>query len=153
MWAIIIVILASAATTLAMYALNAVAFLKVAMFTTSVFIAATIALANLRKLDTSPNLWGFGALSEHDLILLDGGCSGHITGNKGLLTNIFGTFPVVVRGANGVSVSGTAGTLAMIDVVMQVVQGAPTLLSQSGMRRDYEIQLVDNAEMYILRSK
>jgi hypothetical protein len=99
-------------------------------------------------------MWTFAAKGDDiPLVLLDNACTGHISGHPSMLTKITTTFPVVVRGANGVSTTCSAGTLSLIDAVFQILPGAPTLLSQSKMRKDYHIYLISGSKANVLQHK
>lgn len=141
------------ALAVSLITLDASVQLMIASSLVCVFATASFALAAGLSMSISPDVWAFGAATDNEKILLDGACTGHITGNKQLLSNIRTTFPTFVKGATGLTASCTAGTLSMLDETMQVVPGAPTLLSQACMRDGYDVQLVNDATLYVLRHR
>ena len=119
-----------------------------------IILVLSFLVMTTRTIGTDPRTWAFGtSTDDNPLILLDSACTGHIAGHTSFLTDITTTFPRIVRGANGISTSVTAGTFALIKVVMQVVPGAPFLLSQALMRDDYKISLIDDSKLYLLRHR
>jgi len=116
-------------------------------------VAAIVRLLSI-NMDVNHEMWTFTAKGDDiPLVLIDNACMGHISGHPSMLTKITTTFPVVVRGANGVSTTCSAGTLSLIDAVFQILPGAPTLLSQSKMRKDYHIYLISGSKTNVLQHK
>ena len=146
-WYVVVAALTAIATAAAFGPLIAVAAAATALTIT----AATLIW---QTVSTSHEVWAFGASTlEQPLILFDCACTSHLFGDESLLSNITNTFPRMVRGANGMSTSHTKGTFELIKSVVTILKGAPNLLSQSKMRPDYKISLVDDAQFYVLHKK